>query len=140
MPPADLDQRLQLLQRHRDATMLMLSSGLAAGFAIEDIVAVVADTRDSVGGALAHAMEERPGAVDADEEGARSGAVEKTPTLVACLTTSVAVGIFSVSNPSVSAGLSRPPGAGRVRVVVVGAGGSTLVHLPIAGVRTAGAA
>jgi hypothetical protein len=37
MPPADLDQRLQLLQRHRDATMLMLSSGLAAGFAIEDI-------------------------------------------------------------------------------------------------------
>lgn len=138
MPPADLDQRLQLLDRHRDATMLMLSGGLASGLAIDDIVAVVADKLDAIGGALARAMADQPGVLDRGEEASRERAVQKTPTLVACLTTKLAVGIFRVSNPSVSVGLSRPPGAGRVRVVVVGAGGSTLVHVPMVGVRSAG--
>jgi hypothetical protein len=140
MPQPDLDRRLQLLQHNRDAAMLMLSSILAGGLAVDDVVAIVADTRDSIGGALARAMAERDGASNSDGGRCRARAADDPQTLLACMTTRLAVAIFEASNPSVSAGIVQPVVPGRVRVVVVGGGGSTLVHVPIVAVPSAGAA
>ena len=42
-----------------------------------------------------------------------------------------AVEVFTIPNPGVSAGIGHAVVPGRVRVVVVGAGGSTLVGVPV---------
>ena len=51
--------------------------------------------------------------------------------MVACIPLKLGVALFATSNPTVSAGIEKPVMTGRVRVVVVGANGSTLVHVPL---------
>ena len=131
MSNPDLDHRMHLLGYNRQAVMLMLAKSVASGLALDDTVAVVADTTDSVGGPLARAMAERNGDLDADAEASRARARGEIPTLVACVPLKLGMALFADSNPSVSAGIGRPVVPGRVRVVVVGASGSTLVHVPM---------
>ena len=50
--------------------------------------------------------------------------------MVAVVTLQAAIGVFRVQT-RVSAGIEQPPPTGRVRVVVGGAAGSTLVHVPM---------
>jgi hypothetical protein len=126
---ADRELRLHLLRANRDAVMVMLQRSVAAGLAEEeDLVAIVADTADAVGGGLARAMAERAG-LDMDAEAARAYARNELSTLVATVPAALAVELFKASNPDVSAGLAAPVATGKVRVVVVGAGGSMLVHV-----------
>jgi hypothetical protein len=131
MPNPDLDARLHLLHHNREGIMVMLQRTVAAGKDIEDSVVVLADTRDSVGGALARALAEKHPGLDADAEAARAEGRGEIPTLVAVVTVMAAVDVFAIPNPGVSAGLRRPIGQGHVRVVVVGAGGSTLLGVPV---------
>jgi hypothetical protein len=131
MANPDLDARLHLLNHNREAVMVMVAKSVASGLAVDDTVAVVADTTDSVGGPMARAMAERGEGLDADAEAARARARGEIPTLVACVPVKLGVALFADSNPSVSAGIGRPVTHGRIRVVVVGAGGSTLVHVPV---------
>jgi hypothetical protein len=140
MKSADLEHRLHLLRANRTAVILMLQKTVTSGLAIEDLVAVVADTRDPVGGPLARALVEKVRGLDADAEAARAGARHEIPTLVAVIQAKLAVEIFKMSNPSVSAGIGQPVVAGRVRVVVVGANGSTLVQVPIENLPAGGIA
>jgi hypothetical protein len=126
-----LEHRLHLLQSNRTAVMVMLQKAVTSGLPVEDLVAVVADTRDPVGRPLARAMAEKVPGLDADAETAHAGARDEIPTLVAVVPAKLAVEVFKSSNPSVSAGIRQPVVLGRVRVVVVGAGGSTLVQAPI---------
>ncbi len=131
MSHPDLEARLHLLNHNREAVMVMVAKSLASGLAVDDTVAVIADTTDSVGGPMARAMAERGEGLDADAEAARARARGEIPTLVACIPTRLAVELFRVSNPSVSAGIEQYVVSGRVRVVIVGAGGSTLVQVPV---------
>jgi hypothetical protein len=131
MPSPDLDARLHLLNSNRDAIALMVGKSLAAGLSVEDSVAIVADTRDSVGGALARAMTERSSDLDTAAEAARAHAKEEIPTMVAVVPRQAAVALFASSNPSVSANIAKRIHAGHVRVVVVGAGGSTLLSMAV---------
>jgi hypothetical protein len=131
MANPDLEARLHLLQHNREAIMVMLAKSAASGLSVDDTVALVADTTDSVGGPMARAMAERGDGLDADAEAARARARDEIPTMVACVPTKLAVELFRVSNPNVSANIAQPVAHGRVRVVVVGAGGSTLVQVPV---------
>ena len=47
MPRPDLEHRMHLLEANRAAVMVMLAKAVATGKAVEDLVAVVADTPDS---------------------------------------------------------------------------------------------
>jgi hypothetical protein len=102
--------------------MVMLAKSVASGLS-------VADTTDSVGGPMARAMAERGEALDADAEAARG--TWRNPHPDRCVPLKLGAALFASSNPSVSAGIDRSVAHGRIRVVVVGAGGSTLVHVPV---------
>jgi hypothetical protein len=103
------------------------------------LVAIVADTEDAVAGGLARAMAERVG-LDVDAEAARAHARDEVSTLVAVVPAALAVEVFKPSNSDVSARLAGPVARGKVRVVVVGAGGSMLVHVPVVRPPIAGSA
>ena len=140
MANPDLDHRMHLLQHNRQAVMVMVARSVASGLSVDETVAVVADTTDSVGGPMARAMAERVEGLDADAEAARARARGEIPTLVACVPLKLGIALFADSNPGVSAGIGQPVVPGRVRVVVVGANGSTLVHVPIQKVAGGGSA
>lgn len=131
MANPDLEARLHLLNHNREAVLVMLGKSVASGLAIDETVAVIADTTDSIGAPMARAMAERGDGLDADAAAARARARGEIPTMVACVPTKLAVALFASSNPTVSANISKPVADGRVRVVVVGAGGSTLVQVPV---------
>ena len=140
MSSPDLDARMHLLHHNRQAIMAMLAKSVASGLAVGDTVAVVADTTDSVGGPMARAMAEKAGDLDADAEAARARVRGEIPTLVACVPVKLGIALFAVSNPGVSAGLRRAMRSGHVRVVVVGAGGSTLLGVSVEMLRGGGSA
>ncbi len=130
MTQADLDARLYLLGKNRSAVMVMLSKARREGIDVENVAAIVADTRDSVGGPMARAMVERSsGGVDADAEAARAEAKDEIPTLVAVVTLKLAVALFADSHPAVSDGLRQPLKPSGVHVVVVASGGATLIQV-----------
>ena len=141
MPPAtplpstvthpDLEARLHLLNHNRLAIAVMVAKSCMSGLAVDDTVAIVADTTDTVGGPLARALAERAHGLDAAAEAARARARGEIPTMVACVPAKLAVSLFASSNPSVSANISKPVYPGHVRVVVVGTGGSTLLSMAI---------
>jgi hypothetical protein len=140
MATPDLDARLHLLHHNRSAIMVMLAKSVAAGLFVQDSVAIVADTRDSVGGPLARALAAKHPGLDADAEAVRAQRRGETPTLVAIVTVQAAVEVFRIPNPGVSAGIGRAVVPGRVRVVVVGAGGSTLLGVPVERIGGGGSA
>jgi hypothetical protein len=140
MARADIDHRMHLLHHNRAAVMVMLGKSVATGLAVEDLVALVVDTMDTAGRPLARAMAERDGALDAEAEAARVRARGEIPTLVACVAAKLARALFELSNPGVRAGIERPPARGRLRVVVVGANGSMLVHVPVQTMPVVGSA
>ena len=130
MTQAGLDARLYLLGKNRSAVMVMLSKARREGSDVENVAAIVADTRDSVGGPLARAMAERSGGgVDADAEAARAEAKDEIPTLVAVVPLNLAVALFADSHPAVSDGLRQPLKPGGLHVVVVASGGATLFQV-----------
>ncbi len=131
MTPPDLEARLHLLNQNREPVTVMLAKSCASGLALNETVAILADTTDSVGGPMARGRVERGDDLDADAEPARARARDEIPTLVACVPAKAAVAMFVSSNPSVSANIPKPVYPGHVRVVVVGAGGSTLLSMGI---------
>ena len=62
------------------------------------------------------------------------------PTGLALIPLAAARAGFAVSHPKVAEGLCAAPPPGRVRVVVVAAGGATLLHLPVAKLGAPGSA
>jgi hypothetical protein len=129
MKQADLDARVHLLRKNRSAVMVMLAKARLEGLDIDGIVAIVADTRDTVGGPMARAMAERNQGLDADAEAARAEAKDEIPTLVAVVPLKLAVALFAESHPAVSHGLRQPLMAGGLHVVVVASGGATLFQV-----------
>jgi hypothetical protein len=129
MTQAGLDARLHLLRKNRSAVMVMLSKARREGLDAENVAAIVADTRDSVGGPMARAMAERSRGVDADAEAARAEAKDEIPTLVAVVALKLAVALFADSHPAVSDGLRQPLKLGGLHVVVVASGGATLIQV-----------
>jgi hypothetical protein len=129
MTQANLDARLYLLRRNRSAVMVMLAKALREGHDVESVAAIVADTRDTVGGPMARAMAERSPGLDADVEAGRAEARNEIPTLVAVVPMKLAVALFADSHPAVSNGLRQPLMLGGLHLVVVASGGATLFQV-----------
>jgi len=107
--------------------MVMLAKALRDGHDVENVAAVVADTRDAVEGPIARAIAERSPGLDADVEAARAEARDEIPTLVAVVPLTLAVTLFADSHPTVSNGLRTPHKPDRLNVVA--AGRATLVQV-----------
>ena len=106
----------------------------------ENLCVILSDTRDPVARELTVALVERTGDLDLDAEERRALAKDMIPTGLAVLEARVAAALFAESHPLVAGAVSGPCRPGAVRVVVVAAGGATLMHLPIAPIAAGGAA
>lgn len=126
-------ERLHLAEANLDLIALVLGKAVDAGAVPEQSVVLLLDTRDQVARELAAAIIEREEKLDLDQEEARVLGKGQIPTAISVLPLRLAALLFGVSHPGVSSGLGRVPRPGRVRVVVVGAGGVTLMHLPVQG-------
>jgi hypothetical protein len=129
MTQADLDARVHLLRGNRSAVILMLAKSRQEGLDVESVAAIVADTRDTVGGPLARALIERSPGLNADADGAKAEAKDEIPTLVAVVPLKLAVALFGESHPAVSDGLRQPLRPGGLHVVIVASGGATLFQV-----------
>lgn len=126
-PNPGVEARLHLVRANRSAFFVMLCRAASGGQPVVDHVVVVADTSDPVGYELAQAASETAGLNLHDD----ANPVQKRgeiPTALIALTLHDAKSLFSISHPSVAAGLERQPPQGCVRVVSIAAGAAMLIH------------
>lgn len=131
MTPTGQSERLHLAQANLDLVAVVLGRAVEAGGLPDQVAVLLLDTRDEVARHLAAAIVERQGGLHLDAEEARVLGKGQIPTAISVLPLRLAEMLFAVGHPGVSLGLGRVPPPGRVRVVVVGAGGVTLMHLPV---------
>lgn len=136
----EIEERVHLARANVDLIAIAIGKAVAAGAEAESICVILADTRDPVARELTAAIVERTGDLDLDAEERRALGKSMIPTGLAVLEARVAAALFAESHPLVARAVGRPCRPGAVRVVVVAAGGATLLHLPIAGVAPSGAA
>lgn len=130
----EVEERLHLARSNVDLIAVALGKAVAAGADAEAVCVILADTRDPVARELTVAMVERSGDLDLDAEERRALGRDMIPTGLAVLEARVAGAVFSESHPLVAGAVGRPCRPGAVRVVVVAAGGATLMHVPIGAV------
>lgn len=138
MTPPGRSERLHLAESNIDLIAVVLSKAAKAGALPGEEVVLLLDTRDHIGRELAAAIIEKQGGLDLDAEEARVLGKDQIPTAISVVPLRLAEMLFNVSHPGVSLGLRQVPPPGRVRVVVVGAGGVTLMHQPVAATATTG--
>jgi hypothetical protein len=93
---------------------------------LDELVVLLLDTRDAVARDLAAAVTETASALDLPPSTA-----DVVPSCVAVIPLPAARAGFGSSHPAIANGLVPRPPPGRVRVVVVAAGGASLVHVPV---------
>ena len=125
-----IEARLHLVKANRSAIYVMLCRTAAGGRSVTDAVVVIADTSDPVGFELAEAACERTG-LSVTEEANQVQDRGEIPTAMIVLTFDDAKTLFSLSHPSVAAGLNHRPPHGCVRVVSIAHGAAMLVHADV---------
>lgn len=136
----EVEERVHLARANVDLIAIAIGKAVAAGADAENVCVILADTRDPVARELTAAIVERSGDLDLDAEERRALAKDMIPTGLAVLEARVARVLFAESHPLIAGAVGRPCRPGVVRVVVVAAGGATLMHLPIAPIAAGGAA
>ena len=126
-PNPGAEARLHLVKANRSAIDVMLCRTASGGRSVSDAVVVVADTSDPVGFELAEAASEKAG-MNIHEESSQVRQDGQIPTALIALTLNDAKMLFSISHPSIAAGLERLPPPGCIRVVSIAAGAAMLVH------------
>jgi hypothetical protein len=130
----EIEERVHLARSNVHMIAVALGKVVAAGADAENVCVLLADTRDPVARELTAAIIERSGDLNLDAEERRALGKNMIPTGLAVLDARVAEALFSESHPLVAGTVGQPCRPGAVRVVVVAAGGATLMHLPIAAV------
>lgn len=134
----DIDHRIHLVRANE--SLIALSVGKAK-LDPGEVVVLVLDTQDPVARDLAKVLVERAADLDLNREEARIlSQPDVVPTGIAIIPLAAARAGFAGSHPKIADGLRAAPPVGRVCVVVVAAGGATLLHLPIARMTAAGSA
>jgi hypothetical protein len=129
IPESDVRQRAQLV---REQERFIRRSVARAPFAADELVVVVLDTEDAVARELAGTILASAAELKLDPDDARLLAKpELAPTSVAAIPLAAARAGFGASHPLIAEGLVPPSPPGKVRVVVVAAGGATLVHVAV---------
>lgn len=136
----EVEERVHLAKANVDLIAVALGKAVAAGADAESICVIIADTRDPVARELTAAIIERTGDLDLDAEERRALGKQMIPTGLAVLEARVAGALFAESHPLVAEAVERPCRPGAVRVVVVAAGGATLMHLPVEPIAAGGSA
>lgn len=141
-PGASTSTAARLHIARANAAMIGVALGRAAetGAEPDDVVAILLDTRDRIARDLAAAILEKSDGLDLEAEEARVLKRDEIPTAISILPAGLVEALFRDSHPQVSASLRRTPPSGSLRVVVVADGGATLMHLPVAPVRSTGSA
>ena len=137
MNPA-IEARLHLLASNRDWISVALARVVADGGDIKQLVVLILDTTDNVGGGIARALAERHPKLGVEHHERVVLGKRQIPTVIAVVPVPAAELLFAETHPGVAGGLGIPPPCGRVRVVSVASGGATLLHLPTAALRTLG--
>lgn len=132
--------RIHLARSNMSMMSVALGRAAAGGTSIEVSVVLLLDTRDVLARDLARALVEATSALDFAKEELRVLQRDEIPTGIAIVPVPAATEIFSVTHPEVTAALARVPPTGSTRVVVVAAGGATLMHLPVVPVTSTGSA
>lgn len=138
MRPADTRQRVYLALKNADLVSVAVARAVADGAEVDDLVVLLMDVRDPVARALAVAIVQRSSDLDLGAEEARVLGQDKIPTAVAVVPVRAATVLLQETHPGVAQGIRLTPPHGRVRVVAVGEGGATLVHLPMAPIAIGG--
>jgi len=131
MTQATLNKRLDLLHENVEAVMTMLAKVVTSGESIDDLVVVVADARDPLGEVIARAMATDSPSLDVETLKARARTLGKVPTAIMVLPVRAAIPLFSPPSPALVPEIAQPIAPGLIRVVVVAAGGSSLVGVPV---------
>ncbi len=137
---ADTTARVYLALSNVDIIGIAVAKAKVAGAVVTDIAVILTDTRDVLARELTSAIIQRSSDLDLDAEEARVLKRELIPTGLAIVPCRAAEMLFKETHPSVAEGTRVRPPAGTVRVVVVAAGGATLLHLPIGPVPPGGSA
>lgn len=132
--PTGQSERLHLAEANINLIAVVLGKAVETGALPDEVVVLLLDTRDEIARDLAAAIIERQGGLDLEAEETRVLGKGQIPTAISVLPLRLAEMLFAVGHPGVSSGLGRVPPSGKVRVVVVGAGGVTLMHLPVTSV------
>jgi len=135
----EIEERLHLARANVDLIAIAIGKAAAAGADAESVCVIIADTRDPVARELTAAIIERTSDLDLDTEERRALGKDMIPTGLAVLEVRVARALFVESHPLVAGAVGGACRPGVVRVVVVAAGGATLMHLPIKPVAAGGA-
>jgi hypothetical protein len=136
----EFEERVHLARSNVHMIAVALGKVVAAGADAENVCVLLADTRDAVARELTAAIIERSGDLNLDAEERRALGKNMIPTGLAVLDARVAEVLFSESYPVVAGTVGQRCRPGAVRVVVVAAGGATLLHLPIKPLRSIGGA
>ena len=137
-PNRNIQERLHLLTANEQLIALSVAR---TKLDRDDLVVVVLDTQDPVARDLAKAIVNRLGNLDFEREETRIlRQPDVVPTGIAVMPLAAARAGFELNHPRVADGLRAVPPQGRVRVVVVAAGGASLLHLPIVPLATEGSA
>ena len=138
--PAHATARVYLALSNADMVSVALAKAVADGANADDVCVLLLDTRDPAARQLAVAILQRSSDLDLDAEETRVLRRDEIPTGIAVIPLRGASGLFAQSHPGVAKGIQLQPPAGHVRVVAVGDGGATLLHLPTATAAAVGSA
>lgn len=134
--PEEIRARVYLASANADLIALALGDAVGQGADARDVCVVLMDTRDDVGHELAAVILERGGKVNLAAEEERALRRDMIPTGIAVLQAPVLEAVLRGTHPQIAEAVGQRPVPGSVRVVVIASNGVTLMHLPIAPVRT----
>ena len=134
--PEEIRARVYLASANTDLLALALGDAVERGAAAQDVCVLLIDTRDEVGHELAAVILERGGKVNLAAEEERALRRDMIPTGIAVLQAPVLEAVLRGTHPQIAEAVGQRPVPGSVRVVVIASNGVTLMHLPIAPVRT----
>lgn len=129
---AALEARVHLAAANADLLAVVVAKAADRGVGRDTLCLLVLDTRDPVAHELTEALLERSESFDLQAVETHIEARKMIPTAIAALgDLKLARALLDASHPLVAASLDRAPRPGTVRVVAIGDGGASLLHLPI---------
>jgi hypothetical protein len=124
---ASMVERLRIWQENQAVGLLMLSKASTH----QNVALLVCDTADEIGGPLSQTIAEKAGSAESMAEHQKKIlAAGHIQTALSVVPVGLLASVLVISTPSIAETLRRtPPQAGAIYVVVIAAGGTTLLQV-----------